>query len=215
MSDHGVGCIEKTSVSLIKNPLCARHLVYFFSDFNNNHTVIGSFGKPKFSIHQGPGCVPDREDTTGEFKRHDPCSWEPGGSGHSSKTQIQKDKVQRKRKVVTFRLAGDAWFYEMAASELKEEEQRGVIRVDMGKTWKRVGKPSYSHNKDQETKDKEWPFAQKWPLCSDSCRKLQWGFSWRLWDPQSPHTLSPTLCGPPREGCGGLHERVENVLSFV
>lgn len=108
MSDHGVDCIEKTSVSLIKNPFCASHLVYLFSDFDNNHTVIGSFGKPKFSIPHGPGYVPDREDTTGEFKRHDPCSWEQGGSGHSSKTQIQKDKVQGKRKAVTFRLAGDA-----------------------------------------------------------------------------------------------------------
>lgn len=42
-----------------------------------------------------------------------------------------------------------------ASFELKEEEQRGVIRLDVGKKWKRVGKPSYSSNKDQETKDKE------------------------------------------------------------
>lgn len=92
-------------VSLIKHLLCAHPLVYFISNFNNNHTFIYSFGK---HIYQEPGRVPDRENSTREFKRLDRCSWKPGASGHPSKTQIQKDKVQRKRNAVTSTLAGGA-----------------------------------------------------------------------------------------------------------
>ena len=97
--------------------------------------------------------MPEREDRTREFKRRDPCWREPGGIDQKHKYRRAKCK-ERGMWLISDWLQMPNLF-KMAALELKDEGRRGVIWVDVGKRRKRAGKHSCSHNKDQETKDKE------------------------------------------------------------